>query len=128
MDTYTVRVAREGKWWMIRVPEIDGLTQARRLSEVDDMAKSLIAMTLDRPENSIDLRVELEAIEDIHVTERLDAINTAEEAAEKALALAREDRRALARALARCNVPVRDIGTALHVSFQRAQQLVSSGK
>ncbi|MGX7680624.1 HicB family toxin-antitoxin system [Jatrophihabitans sp. DSM 45814] len=126
METYTVRVAREGKWWMVRVPDIDGLTQARRLSEVDDMAKSLIAITLDVPEDSFGIRTEIEAIEDIRVTEWLDAINAAEEAAEAALAKAREDKRSLARALAEHDVPVRDIGTALHVSFQRAQQLVNS--
>ncbi|MDQ1736553.1 MAG: hypothetical protein QOH56_2804 [Pseudonocardiales bacterium] len=126
MNTYTVRVAREGKWWMVRVPDIDGLTQARRLSEVDEMARSLIAITLDVPEESFGMKVELEAIEDVRVTERLDAIHAAEEAAEEAMAAAREQQRELARTLARCGVPVRDIGTAMHVSFQRAQQLISS--
>jgi hypothetical protein len=57
MVTYTVRVTREGKWWMIRVPDIDGLTQARRLAEVDDMARSLIAMTTNTPADSFEMRV-----------------------------------------------------------------------
>jgi hypothetical protein len=42
---------------MIRVPDIDGLTQARRLAEVDDMARSLIAMTTNTPADSFELRV-----------------------------------------------------------------------
>jgi hypothetical protein len=128
MKTYGVRVARDGKWWMVRVPEIDGLTQARRLSEVEDMARSLIAITLDVPAGEIDLSVELDAIEDVRVTERLDAIHAQEEAAEAALAKAREARRTLAQELAQHQVPVRDIGTALHVSFQRAQQLIDAAR
>src|SRR5665647_2131575 len=36
MKTYDITVTREGKWWMVAVPAIDGLTQARRLSEIRD--------------------------------------------------------------------------------------------
>jgi len=38
MKTYNVTVTREGKWWMIDVPAIDGLTQARRLSKIKQRA------------------------------------------------------------------------------------------
>ena len=31
--TYDVVVTREDRWWMIAVPAIDGLTQARRVTE-----------------------------------------------------------------------------------------------
>lgn len=44
---YEVEVTREAKWWMVSIPEIDGLTQARRLSEVEQMAREYIAVTLD---------------------------------------------------------------------------------
>jgi hypothetical protein len=27
MQTYGIEVYREGRWWMIYVPELDGLTQ-----------------------------------------------------------------------------------------------------
>jgi len=30
---YAVNVTRDGEWWMMAVPAIDGLTQARRLSD-----------------------------------------------------------------------------------------------
>lgn len=42
--TYTVSVTRDGKWWMIAVPELDALTQARRIDDVPTAAKELIAL------------------------------------------------------------------------------------
>jgi hypothetical protein len=125
MNTYTVRVNREGKWWMVRVPDLGAITQARRLGEVEEMARSLIAITLDVPEDSFGLRVELEAIEDVRVTERLDALHAEQEQAEALQHKVRQDTRALACDLAGRGVTVRDIGTVLGVSFQRAQQLIA---
>ncbi|MCU1655793.1 MAG: hypothetical protein JWO57_449 [Pseudonocardiales bacterium] len=58
VNTYVVRAAREGAWWMIRVPEIDGLTQAREFDEVEDTARSLIAVTLDAPPDSFEMTIE----------------------------------------------------------------------
>ena len=52
ITTYKVEVTRaqragKGHWWMISVPEIDRLTQARRLEDVEQNARELIAVTLD---------------------------------------------------------------------------------
>ena len=44
---YAGRVYRDGRWYMIEIPEIDGLTQADSKDEVEHMAKDLIAVTLD---------------------------------------------------------------------------------
>jgi hypothetical protein len=126
MTTYRAEVARQGKWWMVRVPEIDGLTQARRFSEVEEMARSLLAISLDVPEDSFDLRVELEAVEDVRITERLDALHEAEKKAEESQAEVRKASHSLAVDLAFKGVPVRDIGAILGVSHQRAHQLVHS--
>ena len=38
MHRYEVEVYRDGRWYMIRIPEIDGLTQARHPREIDDIA------------------------------------------------------------------------------------------
>ena len=27
MHTYEISIYRDGRWWMIRIPELDGLTQ-----------------------------------------------------------------------------------------------------
>jgi len=58
MQSYEALAAREGKWWMIAVPEIGGLTQARRRSEVELMARELIAITVDIPVDDVHVDVE----------------------------------------------------------------------
>ncbi len=45
--TYDVLAAREDAWWMVSIPEIDGLTQARDREEVEQMAREYIAVTTD---------------------------------------------------------------------------------
>jgi hypothetical protein len=45
MHTYEIEVYRDGRWWMIDVPEIDQLTQARHAGEIELMAHELIAVS-----------------------------------------------------------------------------------
>jgi len=56
-QTYTVNVTGEGRWWMVVIPELDGLTQARNLREVEVMARDYIAESLDVPEDSFSISV-----------------------------------------------------------------------
>ena len=44
VSTYHVRVERDEKHWMLHVPEIGRVTQARNLREVEPMARDLIAV------------------------------------------------------------------------------------
>lgn len=124
MKTYEIRVYRDGKWWMVEIPEIDGLTQARRLSEVEDMARSFIAVDQDVAPSEIQLRNPQVIVsgEDLGLTMRdiLEFRKTARVAEEKAAALMV----ATARRLAKQQVPLRDIGEVLGVSHQRVHQLV----
>lgn len=126
MRTYTAHVYREGKWWMIAVPEIDGLTQARRLADAEAQARSLVSVDQDvaPSEVSIDIVVDSAGT----VTEigdrqaRLFSARQREEAArEEASRLATD----LATDLAHEGIPMRDIGQLLGVSFQRAGQLAT---
>jgi predicted RNase H-like HicB family nuclease len=59
--TYQVVVAREDEWWMITVPELDAVTQARCVDEIEYMARDLIAICLEVEDDSfavdVDLRV-----------------------------------------------------------------------
>jgi len=45
--TYDVEVYRDGPWYMIRIPDLDGLTHARHPGEIEDMARSYIAVSTD---------------------------------------------------------------------------------
>lgn len=56
-ESYRAEIYRDGKWWMIRVPEINGLTQARKESEVWQMARELIAVTLDKDPSAINVEL-----------------------------------------------------------------------
>lgn len=121
---YTVRITREGKWWMIEVPELDILTQARRLAETEDMARSAIALTRDVPPGSFDLRCEITAVEHAGVSKLVDQLSADRADLARAEARYRARQREAANTLARNGITVRDIGYVLGVSHQRAQQLL----
>jgi len=57
--SYQVTVRRDGKWWMVAIPELDGLTQAKRLADAELMAREYIASTLDVAIDSVSVDVEL---------------------------------------------------------------------
>ena len=44
---YRVTVEREPGWWIISVPELDLVTQARRIRDIQHMATDLVAAWLD---------------------------------------------------------------------------------
>ncbi len=94
--TYTVSVTRDGKWWMVAVPELDALTQARRLGDVDTAARELVALetgtALD--EVSIDVHVEL-AAGDGDLTARVADIRARRDRIEAEEAKVRADRPSL---------------------------------
>ncbi|MCW4352002.1 HicB family toxin-antitoxin system [Hoyosella sp. YIM 151337] len=123
-SAYDVKVTREGRWWIVRVPELDELTQARRVSEVEQMARELIAITTDSKISDVQVTVtvEVEGLGDV-VGEALH-IRSLREHAAKLEAQASDRARYLAQALASAHVPVRDIGSVLGVSYQRAHQLI----
>ncbi|WAC89709.1 hypothetical protein [Mycobacterium sp. Aquia_213] len=56
MRTYDYSVTRDGRWYMIHVPEIDQLTQARHEGEIEQMARELIALSTDTPIGEISVR------------------------------------------------------------------------
>ena len=123
--SYAVQVSRDGRWWMIHIPEVDGLTQARRVADVEQAARELVAVTLDVKFSEVAVDVNYEDVAGIAVGEQLHAINK-----EKAEAARLEEDAAaktsqLVRALVDQNVPMRDIGARLDISFERAHQLAS---
>jgi hypothetical protein len=57
MQTYDVTLTREGRWWMVHIPALDGLTQARRLSEAELMAREYIAVDTGTSLDEVAVRV-----------------------------------------------------------------------
>lgn len=125
--SYHANVTREGKWWMVAIPEIDGLTQARRLGEAEQMAREYIASATETPIDQVDVVMEFEDVAGIDVRTVLVQIKQNRDSAGELEAKAREQAERLAKALAEQNIPVRDIGTLMGVTFQRAHQLVTAG-
>lgn len=127
MTTYAANVTREGKWWMVRVPEISGLTQARRLSEAELMARELVAVTENVPLGDVEVTLTVESVGDVSgIPTRLANIVAQRQQAVELERRASSEAVELAKALASVHVPLRDVGTVLGVSYQRAHQLVNS--
>lgn len=130
VTSYTAIVERGDRWWVVRVPGLgnnpdEGLpTQARNLAEVEPMTRDLIATWLDTAPDSFELDVQVrlpaKVLDHLRLAER-----HAEDAA-RAQSEAASERRVAARELKEAGLTVRDIGAALGVSFQRAQQLISA--
>lgn len=122
---YTAHVRREGRWWMVEVPEIDGLTQARHLREAELMARELIAVTLGLELDEVAVRVTVSKIGDVDVDRALTRINAERSMAVLIDLLAAEDTRDLAVSLKGQGLTLRDIGAVLGVSHQRVDQILT---
>lgn len=122
--TWDVNVQRDGKFWLIRVPGLAGGTQARTLAEVDEMSRDFIVGMTDAPESSFDIQVDIELPPE--VVEHLAASERLREQAAAARSQSAEEARIAARLLKTSGLTVREIGRALKISHQRAQQLVSN--
>lgn len=123
MNTYTAVCTRSGDWWAISVPELKGVhTQARRLEQVEAMARDAIALMLDTEPDSFAVTIEPEVPAEVAeaVTAR-DAAKAAEEKAELAT------RRAAGVLLAK-GFTVRDVGRMLGLSPQRISQITGGVK
>lgn len=57
MPAYEVEVTRDGRWWLVHIPKLDGLTQARFWGEIELMARDYIAVTTNTPIEDIVVNV-----------------------------------------------------------------------
>jgi hypothetical protein len=123
MTTYTAKATRDGKWWSVEVLELGFFTQARRLDQVEEMARDAIALTLEVAPDSFEVTVVPEMPAKVQAI--LDDVRASREAAQHASELASMKAREAARILHEEGMPLRDVGRVLGVSHQRAHQLVS---
>lgn len=57
MPTFEYHVTRDGQWWMVHIPELDGLTQARFPGEAELMAREWIAVSQGIPIEDVHIRL-----------------------------------------------------------------------
>ncbi|MEY9852991.1 hypothetical protein ABH923_002669 [Leifsonia sp. EB41] len=124
MSTFTVTAERTAKWWVLQAVEAPGaISQVARLDQVAQIKEALAFVTGESEEDiEIDVRLSLPAAAEVAhrlaVERRAEAAQANREAAYYARLTARE--------LASSGLSVRDIGTILGVSYQRAHQLVTA--
>lgn len=124
--SYQALVTRDDKWWLISVEGINGLSQARRLSEVEQNARELISAATGQSPELIDVTMKVEHVGKVKVARRLAAVTEKRSKAAELETAASSATRELAADLASAGIPLRDIGTLLGVSFQRAHQLLNA--
>jgi hypothetical protein len=131
---YSVRVWRDGGWWLGRVIEAsDGadpmplncLTQARALAGIDSMVRDLIATVLDTSEDAFDIEVEYDLPPDVR--DPLREAKSARTWLETAQGLWLEKSALAARALADKGYSLRETAKLLGMSHQRVGQLLAGG-
>jgi len=125
MSRHTVRAERGRKYWVIW---IDGevRTQAKREREIEPMARDWLSLMNDRSPESFGLEVEVRMPDAAQA--HLDRASALREESERARTEAAKETAAAALVLHQAGLTVREIGPLLHVSHQRAQQLVAAAR
>jgi predicted RNase H-like HicB family nuclease len=121
---YRVTAERDGKFWLLRVPELPGVfTQVRRLEQAADMIRDAIALVFDVPADSFDVDVE-PALE----PELAELIASTQRIRTAAAHFVNGSNTRLARtvhALVDQELTMRDAAALLDLSFQRVAQLAA---
>lgn len=123
MRRVTVTAERGATAWVLESQEAGAVSQCKRLSQVDEEMREAIAYQLGVPADEIE--IDLQVITPAGYRELAAEAARLRHQAETAAAEAAAAQRAAARVLAEQHLSVRDIGTLMGVSYQRAHQLVS---
>ncbi|MCP3425156.1 hypothetical protein NBM05_03715 [Rothia sp. AR01] len=123
MTSYQVIAQRSEKYWHLEVEGLPQGTQARNLAEAEAMAKELISIFTGQAIESIQVILEVKVPERIREAQEAAVRYRAE--AEQASSMAAAKSREAARLMKEQGMTLKDIGQTLHVSYQRAGQLVS---
>lgn len=124
--TYAVRAERDGKWWVLTVPDVPGaFSQAARLSDAPTMISEAIAFVAGVPAGSFD--VDIQPVLDEELLADLATARQATREAETAQRVAASAARAATRRLVQAGLTGRDISALMGVSPQRVSQLRKAG-
>ena len=122
--TYHAEVTRDGRFWLIRVHEIDRSTQALRYKDVSTMANELIEIMDGVSRNEYDLHLTVHLPDSVQ--DHLARAEVLREEAERKRAEAAAENRAAVRELLAQGLSQREAGDVLGLSFQRINQLAKS--
>ena len=120
--TFTALCERAGRWWTIRVPQVEGLTaQVRSLDQAEIVTRQLIARTLAIPAEAI--RVDVMPDAPAPVAHALQVRHAARQALDAAAQATRE----ALETLARDGVAFHDAATMLGLSPAEIEQYGGAG-
>lgn len=121
---YTATARRDGAWWVVQCDQLPAaISQVRRLDQAPNIHREAIAFVAGIPAEEVEVDVVADVPTGVSETLRRVAALRAEVAS--AQVEARSLWSAAARELQAAGLTVRDVGTVLGVSYQRAHQLVS---
>lgn len=123
MKTCSVRAKRWAHGWELHIDDI-GVTQSRTLAAAERQVRDYVALMLDVPDDSFDVRLIVSV--DKEVDRKVEDALRLRKAADRLQGEASEAVRSAVAALTESGVStVRDLGIVLKISPQRAQQLKS---
>lgn len=123
MMTYAVTAQLSGRYWHLEVEGLPQSTQARTLTEAEVMVKELISILTGQDLDQVRAEITVQVPEQIREAQEEASKYRAD--AEHASTLAAAKSREAARLMREQGMTLKDIGQVLHVSHQRAGQLVA---
>ena len=121
---YEARASRFGRWWSVDVRQLHGVhVQARRLDQVEAMAREAICVDLQADSDSFDVAVQVDYASLGALQAPIEQATRAREAADKAQARATEAMRRAVADIRSAGYTARDAGVLLGVSNQRISQI-----
>jgi hypothetical protein len=121
---FTSTARKDGRWWVVQCDQHPGaISQVARLDQAQEHQREAVAFVAGLNQEVIGVTVR--TVLDPAITLELEQADRLRREAESAAGLSAERRRHAALAMKAAGLTVRDIGTVLRVSHQRAHQLVS---
>lgn len=114
-------VERDGRWWLVRVPEYDIVGQATKLADAESVASEITALWLDLDPDSI--AVTMEPLLPTDAQHELEEATVEERQARNLAADAAHRRTVVVRNLLSTGMSQIEAATLLGVSRQRVAQL-----
>lgn len=124
MRAFTASAVREGRWWVVTVPDV-GTTQGRATAEAQRMAVDMVAPMLGMPETEVEVDVDFQVPSDLAA--EVEAARAATVQAAEAQQSAAQLSRAVVAHLLDAGLSKRDTARVLKVAPQRISQLTRTG-
>lgn len=122
MTTYIATATPDDRWWSVEIhglpPNMVGVTQGRNLDDAKAMAREVVSLLLEVPEDDVDIDLRVAGAEEL-----LDELAAARAAKEAAARAEQETLARVARDLTSRGITQRDAAQLLGLSPQRVAQL-----